>query len=96
MNKIQRKQIEETIEYLQKIHDNIDYGFTDNVSLQDMVDEEQGKLDNLPESFQSKAEKYQTDIDNLETAISYVEESAEYLSQAMDAIENTINALNEI
>jgi len=96
MNNVQRKQIKETIKYLQEVHDKIDFTFNDNVLLQDIADEEQEKMDNLPASFQSKAEKFQTDIGNLETAISEVEESAEYLIQAMDAIENAINALNEI
>jgi len=96
MNNVQRKQIKETIKYLQEVHDTIDFGFNDNVLLQDMIDEEQEKLDNLPESFQVKREKLQNGIDSLETAIGEVEESAEYLIQAMDAIENAINALNEI
>ena len=98
MNNVQRKQIKETIKYLQEVHDKIDFGFNDNVSLQDIADEEQEKLDNLPENLQSseKANKFQIDIDSIETAIGEVEESAEYLIQAMDAIENAINALNEI
>jgi hypothetical protein len=98
MNNVQRKQIKEAVKYLQEIHDNIDFGFNDNIFLQDIADEEQEKLDNLPENFQSseKATNFQLDIEKIETAIGEVEESAEYLIQAMDAIENAINALNEI
>jgi len=98
MNNTQRKQIKETIKYLQEVYDKIDFGFNDNVSLQEIADEEQEKLDNLPDNLQSseKASKFQIGIDNIETAIGEVEESAEYLIQAMDAIENAINALNEI
>lgn len=73
MNAKQRKELQGYVDSLEKIKSNIET----------MMEEEQSKLDNMPESLQEseRGEVMQDAIDNLESASSSLEEAIDYLNE---------------
>lgn len=73
MNKQQRKELQGYADSLEEIKSNIET----------MMEEEQDKLDNMPESLQEseRGEAMQEAIENLESASSSLEEAIGYLEE---------------
>lgn len=76
MNKTQRNQIEKWIDSLTEIKEGVE----------SMQEEEQDKLDNMPENLQEseRGEQMQNGIENLEAAASSLEEAIDYLESAQE------------
>lgn len=76
MNKNDRKQIVEWIDKLEEIKSGIE----------DMQENEQEKLENLPEGIQfgERGDKMSAAIENLEYAASSIDEAIDYLNDAME------------
>lgn len=76
MNKNDRKQIDEWIDKLEEIK----YG------IEDMQENEQEKLENLPEGIQfgEMGDRMSSAIENLEYAASSIGEAIDYLNDAME------------
>lgn len=73
MNAKQRKKLQGYVDSLDEIKSNIET----------MMEEEQEKLDNMPEGLQEseRGEAMQEAIDNLENASSSLEEAIDYLNE---------------
>ena len=73
MNAKQRKKLQGYVDSLDEIRSNIET----------MMEEEQEKLENMPESLQEseRGEAMQEAIDNLESAESSLEEAIDYLNE---------------
>lgn len=73
MNAKQRKELQGYVDSLEEIKSNIET----------MMEDEQSKLDNMPESLQEseRGEAMQEAIDNLESAASSLEEAIDYLNE---------------
>ena len=76
MNKKQRNQIEKWIDSINEIKDGVE----------SMQEEEQDKLDNMPENLQEseRGEQMQNGIKNLEAAASSLEEAIDNLNDATE------------
>lgn len=76
MNKNDRKQIGEWIDTLEEIKSGIE----------DMQENEQEKLENLPEGIQfgERGDRMSAAIENLEYATSSIGEAIDYLNDAME------------
>ena len=76
MNKKQREQIEKWIDSINEIKEGVEY----------MQEEEQDKLDNMPENLQEseRGEKMYEGIENLEAAASSLEEAIDNLNNATE------------
>jgi hypothetical protein len=76
MNKKQREQIEKWIDTINEIKEGVEY----------MQEEEQDKLDNMPENLQESecGEQMQNGIENLEAAASSLEEAIGSLESAQE------------
>lgn len=76
MNRQNRKVIEANIDSLEGIKQNIE----------DMLDEERSKYDNMPEGLQEseRGEAMQNAIDNLESASDAIGDAIDYLNEAME------------
>jgi predicted nuclease with TOPRIM domain len=76
MNKTQRNQIEKWIDSLTEIKEGVE----------SMQEEEQDKLDNMPENLQEseRGEQMQNGIENLEAAASSLEEAIDSLNDATE------------
>lgn len=76
MNKKQREQIEKWIDSINEIREGVE----------SMQEEEQYKLDNMPESLQEseRGEQMQNGIENLEAAASSLEEAIDSLNDATE------------
>ena len=76
MNKTQRNQIEKWIDSLTEIKEGVE----------SMQEEEQDKLDNMPENLQEseRGEQMQNGIENLEAAASSLEEAIDSLESAQE------------
>lgn len=76
MNKNDRKQIDEWIDQLEEIKSGIEV----------MQENEQEKLENLPEGIQfgERGDKMSAAIENLEYAASSIGEAIDYLNDAME------------
>lgn len=76
MNAKQRKTLQGYAESLDEIRSNIET----------MMEEEQSKLDNMPEGLQEseRGEAMQEAIDNLESATSSLEEAIDYLNEILE------------
>jgi vacuolar-type H+-ATPase subunit E/Vma4 len=76
MNKTQRNQIEKWIDSLNEIKEGVE----------SMQEDEQDKLDNMPENLQEseRGEQMQNGIENLEAAASSLEESIDFLMSATE------------
>ena len=73
MNKQNRRDLQGYVDSLEEIKSNIET----------MMEDEQSKLDNMPESLQEseRGEAMQEAIDNLESAVSSIEEAIDYLNE---------------
>lgn len=73
MNKQQRKELQGYVESLDEI----------KCAIEEMMDEEQDKFDNMPEGLQEseRGEAMQEAIENLESASSSLEEAIDYLNE---------------
>lgn len=76
MNKTQRNQIEKWIESINEIKEGVE----------SMQEEEQDKLDNMPENLQEseRGEQMQNGIENLEAAALSLEEAIDILNDATE------------
>lgn len=76
MNKNDRKQIDEWIDKLEEIKSGIE----------DMLDEEQEKFDNMPEGLQEseRGDAIQNAIENLGSASESIRDAIDYLNDAME------------
>lgn len=76
MNKQNRKTLQGCVDSLDEIKSNIET----------MMEEEQEKLDNMPESLQEseRGEAMQEAIDNLESASDSLEEAIDYLNEILE------------
>lgn len=76
MNKTQRTQIEKWIESIIEIKEGVE----------SMQEEEQDKLDNMPENLQEseRGEQMQNGIENLDAAASSLEEAIDSLNDATE------------
>ena len=76
MNKQQRKELQGYADSLDEIRSNIET----------MMEEEQDKLYNMPESLQEseRGEAMQEAIENLESASSSIEEAIDYLNEILE------------
>jgi len=76
MNKTQRNQIEKWIDSLNEIKEGVE----------SMQEDEQDKLDNMPENLQEseRGEQMQNGIEDLEAAASSLEESIDFLMSATE------------
>ena len=99
MNKYQRQELSNIVDYLQDILNNPDEyeKWSDDVSgyavdVETMADEEQAKYDNLPENLQwsSRADEYQDNVSELQDAQYALESAAE-----CDSIEDAEDDINE-
>ena len=87
MNKRQRNELRMTARYLESMLDNDDLKIEDLQTetskaaddVEMMIDEENGKIDNLPENlmFSSRADEYQDNVDNLEEIMDELREASE-------------------
>lgn len=73
MNAKQRKELQGYVDSLEEIKSNIEI----------MMEEETGKLDNMPEGLQEseRGDAMQEAISNLESAASSLEEAIDYLNE---------------
>ena len=87
MNRRQRNELRMTARYLESMLDNDDLKIVDLQTetskaaddVEMMIDEENGKIDNLPENlmFSSRADEYQDNVDNLEEIMDELREASE-------------------
>ena len=76
MNKLRRKTLSEILDRIEGLQ----------LEIQEVLDEEQESLDNLPESFQNgeKGEKMQEFIDYLEYAVSSLDECKDNINAVIE------------
>lgn len=76
MNAKQRKSIEKFVEKIDEVKTDLEY----------MQEEEQEKLDNMPEGLQEseRGEAMQEAIENLEAAVGSLEEAIDYLNEIVE------------
>ena len=85
MNKTRRKEISQIYDKLNSIIFDLDI-LKDR--LENVKEEEQESLDNLPENlqFSSKAQEMEENVDNLDNSIDYLSQAIESLQESIDII----------
>lgn len=98
MNRRQRNELRMTARYLESMLDNDDLKIEDLQTeaskaaddVEMMIDEENGKIDNLPDNlmFSSRADEYQDNVDNLEEIMDELSEV--YEAETMEETRKSI------